>query len=229
VPGPSSRTAPLCGIAATAVTLGVAELLAGLLVRLSGGSGTPSPLLAVGGAFVDRTPTWLKNWAVETFGTADKVALGVGIGVTLIVLGALIGWLGARSRNLALAIFVVVGLVGVVAVASRPSTTAIHLIPTALGLWAGAWALLTLLARAVTAPDPDRVPSVEGEPSRRGVLGAAVGLGALGALGILAGQTLARTGRAARDVIATLGLPSPTRTVAVPPSAVSDIAGHTRF
>src|SRR5690606_2759560 len=84
VPGPSSRTAPLCGIAATAVTLGVAELLAGLLVRLSGGSGTPSPLLAVGGAFVDRTPTWLKNWAVETFGTADKVALGVGIGVTLI-------------------------------------------------------------------------------------------------------------------------------------------------
>ena len=77
------RAAALCGIAATAVTLGVAELLAGALVRLTGGSGTPSPLLAVGGAFVDRTPAWLKDWAVETFGTADKVALGVGIGLVM--------------------------------------------------------------------------------------------------------------------------------------------------
>src|SRR5690606_6651600 len=198
VPGPSSRTAPLCGIAATAVTLGVAELLAGLLVRLSGGSGTPSPLLAVGGAFVDRTPAWLKDWAVETFGTADKVALAVGIGVTLLVLGALIGWLGARSRNLALALFVLVGVVGVGAVASRPSGSLIDLLPTVLGVLAGVWVLSALLTRLVeTTPDP-RIPGGDrgelsgdrGEPSRRGVLGAAVGIGAVGALAIVAGQAL---------------------------------------
>lgn len=237
VPGRSAPTAALCGIAATAVTLGIAELLAGLLVRLSGGSGTPSPLLAVGGAFVDRTPAWLKDWAVETFGTADKVALAVGIGVTLLVLGALIGWLGARSRNLALALFVLVGVVGVAAVASRPSGGMIDLLPTVLGIFAGVWVLSALLTRLVeTTPDP-RIPGGDrgelsgdrGEPSRRGVLGAAVGIGAVGALAIVAGQALARTGRATRDVIAALGLPIPTRTVAVPPGAVSDLPGHTSF
>lgn len=253
VPDPSSstasrtrpaghRVAALCGIAATAVTLGVAELLAGLLVRLTGGSGTPSPLLAVGGAFIDRTPGWLKDWAVETFGTADKVALAVGIGVTLLALGALIGWLGARSRSLALALFILVGLVGLVAVASRPSGGIIDLLPTLLGLFAGAWALLTLLTRlAMAAPEPShdgaahvatarpRIPGGDGEPSRRGVLNAAAGIGALGALAIVAGQTLARTGRAARDVIATLGLPTPTRTVTVSPGALSSLPGHTPY
>lgn len=48
--------AALVGVAAGAATLGVAELGAGVAVRLLGATGTPSPLLAVAGAFVDRTP-----------------------------------------------------------------------------------------------------------------------------------------------------------------------------
>ncbi|MGN6635449.1 MAG: hypothetical protein ACTHJ6_08305 [Oryzihumus sp.] len=55
----------LAGVIAGAVTLGVAELVAGLMVRAGLSSGTPSPVVAVGGAFVDRTPPWLKNVAVS--------------------------------------------------------------------------------------------------------------------------------------------------------------------
>lgn len=232
---PDARpAAALVGVVATAVTLGVAELLAGLLTRFSGGSGTPSPLLAVGGAFVDRTPAWLKDWAVATFGTADKVVLGVGMGLTLLVVGALVGWLGARRRTPALVVFVLVGAVGLVAVASRPASGAVDLLPTLLGLLAGLWVLRSLLDR-LTATGPRTTDPREGVPvpvtvaTRRGLLLGAAGLGTLGALGIVAGQAIARTGRAARDAVAALGLPVPTRTVAVPPEAVSQLPGHTPF
>jgi len=251
-PGPATRSprasaAALCGIAATAVTLGVAELLAGLLLRLSGGSGTPSPLLAVGGAFVDRTPPWLKDWAVETFGTADKIALGVGMGVTLVALGALVGWLTARSRPLGLGLFAVVGLIALVAVASRPSTSVLDLLPTLVGLFVGARVLLSLLSRTEVGSEPapgtepsvaeagrteepeQRIPDRPGEPTRRGVLGAAAGAGVLGALAIAAGQALARTGRVGRDLIALLGLPTPARSVIVPAEAMSDVPGHSAY
>jgi DMSO/TMAO reductase YedYZ molybdopterin-dependent catalytic subunit len=236
---PRPGSAALCGVAATAVTLGVGELLAGLLLRLTGTSGTPSPLLAVGGAFVDRTPAWLKDWAVATFGTADKVALGVGIGATLLVVGALVGWLGARSRTAALAVFVLVGLVGLAAVASRPATSLVDVLPTLLGLLAGTWVLRSLLARLEeegrTGHDGGRpaehgVPAEQAEqPSRRSVLAVAGVAAGLGALGVVAGQALARTGRAARDLVTALGLPVPTRTVTVPPAALSQVPGHTPF
>ena len=225
------KVAMLSGVAAAAVGLGVAELAAGLFVRLTPSAGTPSPLLAVGGAFVDLTPPWLKDWAVATFGTADKLALGVGIGLTLIVAAALVGRLGVNSRALALTLFVLVGLAGLAAVASRPGSNALDLLPTVLGLAAGLWVLRSLLAR-LDRPDAKAVdtPTPSGPlPSRRGVLRAAAGLGALGAVAILAGQTLLRTGRAVGDAVANLVLPKPVRTVTVPTDALATVDGQTPY
>lgn len=225
------KVAMLSGVAAAAVGLGVAELAAGLLVRVTSTAGTPSPLLAVGGAFVDLTPAWLKDWAVATFGTADKLALGVGIGLTLIVAAALVGRLGVNSRALALTLFVLVGLAGLAAVASRPGSNALDLLPTVLGLAAGLWVLRSLLAR-LDRPDAKAVdtPTPSGPlPSRRGVLRAAAGLGALGAVAILAGQTLLRTGRAVGDAVANLVLPKPVRTVTVPTDALATVDGQTPY
>ena len=82
---PAARGA-IVGLAAGAVTVGVAELLAGFAQRATWSSGTPSPIDAVGGAFVDRTPPWLKDFAVATFGTHDKAVLYAGIAVTLLEL-----------------------------------------------------------------------------------------------------------------------------------------------
>ena len=214
------------------------------MLRTLGGQGTPSPLLAVGGAFVDRTPPALKDWAIATFGTADKLALGVGIGVVLVLLAALVGRLGLVSRAAGVALLGLLGLVALWAVLSRPSSVPSDLVPTLVGLAVGGavlWALLGRLRAAPVAgpgaqaerarhthPDAVRAP-VTTQPGRRAVLGAAAGLGVLGLLGVVAGQALARTGRAARDAVAALGLPTPTRTARVPADAVSDVAGHTPF
>ena len=54
---PTVRAA-VSGVLAGALTLGVATLLAGALSRISVSAGQPSPVIAVGGAFVDRTPLW---------------------------------------------------------------------------------------------------------------------------------------------------------------------------
>ena len=76
------------GVLAGAVAIGVATLLAGVLAWLGLAGGTPSPIPAVGGAFVDRTPSWLKDFAVAAFGTNDKLALFVGMGVVLVAVFA---------------------------------------------------------------------------------------------------------------------------------------------
>ena len=61
--------AALAGLLAAALALGVGDLFAGLFRDVQ------SPRDAVGAEFIDRTPIWLKNFAIEQFGTNDKVAL----------------------------------------------------------------------------------------------------------------------------------------------------------
>ncbi|WP_083190527.1 molybdopterin-dependent oxidoreductase [Serinicoccus hydrothermalis] len=227
--------AALAGVAAGAVTLGLAEVLAAVWTRWLGSAGTASPLLAVGGAFVDRTPPWLKDFAVETFGTADKLALGVGMAITLTVLCALIGLLALRRRGLGLGLFGVVGLVGLLAVISRPATGVLDLIPTAIGVVVGARVLGWLMDRVIAArpdgADRERHPAAApaSGSSRRSVLLLGGGLTGLGVLGVAAGQALSTVGRAAQRTVEALGLPTPTRTVEVPEGATSDIAGQTPY
>ena len=102
------------GIVAGALTLGVATLLAGVMTRTGLSTGTPSPVIAVGGTFVDHTPPWLKDFAVSSFGTHDKLALFVGMALVLAALCAVIGVLGAGRHTAGLGVCVVVGAMVVV-------------------------------------------------------------------------------------------------------------------
>ncbi|HEX8496893.1 MAG TPA: hypothetical protein VF661_06835, partial [Actinomycetales bacterium] len=90
--------AAVVGLLAAAVTIGVAELGATLLELSGRAGGTPSPVVAVGEAFIDRTPPWLKDFAVAAFGTNDKLVLLLGIGVVLALAAAGAGVLAARRR-----------------------------------------------------------------------------------------------------------------------------------
>jgi hypothetical protein len=61
-----------------AALFGVLSMIAGLAVgHLVGGLISPmsSPFLAVGATAIDLTPMWLKDFAVGTFGSYDKVVL----------------------------------------------------------------------------------------------------------------------------------------------------------
>src|SRR5450759_4508785 len=132
------------GVEAGVFTVGVATLLAALMTSQGLAGGTPSPLLAVGGAFVDRTPPWLKDFAIATFGTHDKVALIVGMALFLIAVCAVIGIVGARRPTAGMVAFGVVGAIGMLAVATRPHSATLDLLPTIIGTAAGLWALSTL-------------------------------------------------------------------------------------
>jgi hypothetical protein len=117
------------GVVAGVFTVGVATLLAALMTSAGLAGGTPSPVVAVGGAFVDRTPSWLKNFAIATFGTLDKAALFVGMALVLIAVCAVIGIVGARRPTAALVAFALLGAVGMLAVATRPSANGLDLGP----------------------------------------------------------------------------------------------------
>ena len=56
------------------VALGVAELVAGLEPTWR------SPVLDVGDRVIDAAPPFVKEFAINTFGTNDKPALLIGIG-----------------------------------------------------------------------------------------------------------------------------------------------------
>ncbi|MCE0485513.1 molybdopterin-dependent oxidoreductase [Ornithinimicrobium sediminis] len=228
----SRLAAPLSGVAAGAVTLGVAELTAAFLTRVVGTEGTPSPVLAVGEAFVDLTPAWLKDLAVAAFGTSDKAALFVGMGLTLTVLCALLGELAQRRPTPGLVAFAVVGGVGTAAVLSRPGAGIVDALPTLVGTLAGLSVLAWLTARAggearehgagPTAPAGPTTPA--GTTRRRSVVALGGGLTVVGLLGLAAGRVLTQAQAAVEVAREDVGrrlarVPRLTRRVEVPAGA----------
>ncbi|WP_139721778.1 molybdopterin-dependent oxidoreductase [Serinicoccus chungangensis] len=86
--------------AASGLLAGGAGVLAGEgLARLLDVTG---PVVAVGNRAVDLTPRPLKEWAISTFGAADKAVLLAGVLVTLVVLLLVLGWVGVRHRAVGL-------------------------------------------------------------------------------------------------------------------------------
>lgn len=142
----------LAGVAATALALGVGELVAAAT------GGPSAPLVAVGGVAVDAAPTPVKEFAVTLFYTYDKLALQAGIVLVLAVFAAFIGALAMRRLAYGLAGVAVFGMIGVLASATRASATWAYPLPTVVGALAAA-GLLVLLRRtlprraAVSAPD----------------------------------------------------------------------------
>ena len=99
------RTAPrpwrdaVAGIAATAVALGVSELLAGVL------PGATSLVASIGQVIIDNQPAGAKDVVVSLFGTNDKLAFELFIVAVAIVIGAGLGVLARRHYAIAGAIF----------------------------------------------------------------------------------------------------------------------------
>jgi DMSO/TMAO reductase YedYZ molybdopterin-dependent catalytic subunit len=217
------RTWPaFAGLVAGALTLGVATLLAGVMTSIGLAAGTPSPVLAVGGAFVDLTPAWLKDFAISTFGTHDKLALFVGMALFLTALCAAVGIVGARRHTAGLVAFVVVGAVGALAVVTRPHSGSLDILPTMVGTVAGLWALSALWQRGANR-------SVAATVDRRGFLLLGAGLAAAAATAAAFGQSLGqRAAQAARSRAAVI-LPKAAKPVVVPAGAQLDVRGITPY
>ncbi|MBO4273287.1 oxidoreductase, partial [Microbispora triticiradicis] len=149
--GVPAWAAVLTGLVAAGVALGAAQLVAGLVDPAA------APVVAVGGAVIDATPAGLKEWAIRTFGSADKPVLLTGIVAVLALVAAGLGLLARRRTAYGLAGLAVFGLVGAVAALSRPDAGAAHVLPSLAGAAAGAYALSRLWRRATRSGEDDYV------------------------------------------------------------------------
>ncbi len=134
-PGMKPRTqnlwAAAIGVLAALATLAVAELVAAFMVSVG------SPLLAVGAFVIDIVPPWFKDLAIALFGTGDKVALLVGLGILVSLLAVGIGILEYRRAPWGIVGLVIVGVIATAAVLTRAGAAINDALPTFLGVVAG--------------------------------------------------------------------------------------------
>ncbi|MCW2513649.1 MAG: sulfite oxidase-like oxidoreductase [Mycobacterium sp.] len=197
------RPSGLTGLAAAAVALGVAQLSA-----VPFGPHADSRT-AIGSAVIDLTPGPVKEWAIQLFGTSDKLFLTVVVLVGIGVIAALTAQYETRRRPVGSIAIVVAGVIGCAAVLSRAGATPVDVVPTLLGTACGVLVLRMLVAgRFAGAPDQGRRHSLV----TLGFLGAGVAAG-------VAGAVLSRlTSSVAQDRNAFAVPTAPTAAPAVPPA-----------
>ena len=135
----------IAGLLAAATALGVGQLVAGL----TGANG--SPVVAVGQLQIDFTPPWLKNFAINEFGSDDKLVLVSGILVVLGIFAAVIGVEATRRLWYGMAGLLVFAAIGLTAAATRPTASVASLLPT-LAATAAAAIVLRVLIERIGAP-----------------------------------------------------------------------------
>jgi DMSO/TMAO reductase YedYZ molybdopterin-dependent catalytic subunit len=131
----------------------LAALAAGHLVAAFVGL-SASPYLAVGNAAIDLTPSWLKDFAVSTFGTNDKLVLLTGMAVVLAGIGVAAGLASRTSPTPGTVVAVLLGVVGVAAVLTRPDVGQLSLLAPLASLAAGVYVFRFL--HRDTEPDETR-------------------------------------------------------------------------
>jgi DMSO/TMAO reductase YedYZ molybdopterin-dependent catalytic subunit len=238
------------GVLSTVSGLALAHLVAGL------NRNAASPVTAVGGEFIDIVPMWLKDLAIDWFGTNDKIALKAGIYSVLLLVGAVIGIMVVRdNRAGAYSATVLIGFIGAWAVLMRPDPTMVELLPTIVGTGvslAVLWWLAPSRHHVVTAARSEGDNHSVGDDSVRdesGVDGFATAgsvhdaavMGVplerrsfLASAGAIAGVSLLAAGLGERlgrrfdvgDEIASLTLPEPADTL--PPATDATLPGASR-
>ncbi len=215
--------AALAGLVAGGFTLAVAEVLAAVV------SPSSAPVLAVGSAFIDLTPRPLKDFAIENFGTADKLVLLLGMAVVIALLAAAAGVLALRNRWIGRALVALLGAVAVVAAVTRAGAGPLDALPSALGAAAGIFTLDKLLDRlqAFRAHDAPAGSSGAGRRSFLVATGVTAGVAVVAGLGA---RVLGRSARQVSEARADLSLPAPAAAAPVPPEAVDvTVEGVTPF
>jgi hypothetical protein len=147
-------TGAVMGLISAGLAIGVATFVAAFFRP------NASPVIAVGEAFIDRTPQWLKEFAIQKFGEHDKDMLLLGMYVTIAFLAMTIGVLARRRISIGVVGVALFGAFGAFVAYTRPASKASDVIPSLIGGVFGAIALL-LLANA-SEPVPERVQRSHG-------------------------------------------------------------------
>ncbi len=129
--GMKPAKAALTGLLALATALAAGHLVAAVVGPAA------SPFLAVGNAAIDLTPSWLKDFAVTTFGTNDKLVLLTGMALVLTAMAAAAGLASRNNPTPGTAVIVVIGIAGIAAVITRPDVGQLSVLAPIASLAAG--------------------------------------------------------------------------------------------
>ncbi|GAB3887479.1 molybdopterin-dependent oxidoreductase [Terrabacter terrigena] len=202
----------LCGVLAAVAGIAAGHLLAAFL------SPAASPVLAIGSTVIDLTPTPVKEWAIATFGTADKVVLQGSVLVGTLVLAAVAGLLARRRTPFAVGLIVLLtGLAGAAALL-RPAASPRDALPSVTAMVCGVVVLVLLGRLAARAegtpaegtpgpraagmrPRADDTSRTSPRPARRRFLGGAAGVAVLSVLAAAGGQLRAGAQKAKQIVL----------------------------
>jgi DMSO/TMAO reductase YedYZ molybdopterin-dependent catalytic subunit len=214
----TTRSAPLTvwaavsGVVAAVVVLAVAEVVAVFVGSES------SPLFAVGSFVIDLAPPGVKDLVISLFGTGDKVALLVLLGILVLALAALAGVLELRRPPVGTVLLVLVSGIAVLAVTTRSGASGFSALPTVLGMVAGVLVLRMLRTRLRTwQQDAERSPANPAPMSTQIGLDRRRFLVAAGAFGV--GSAFA--GLIARSMNAAAGAVSAARDAILLPAATT--------
>jgi DMSO/TMAO reductase YedYZ molybdopterin-dependent catalytic subunit len=146
-PAPEKRM--LAGIAAASVALGVTQLLAVAFGPQA------DARTAIGATIIDLSPGPVKEWTIQTFGTADKLFLTVVVlGVIALIAAVTARW-ETRRVPVGSAAIGLAGILGCAAVLSREGATIADIVPTVAGTLCGVVVLRLLTSgRFTDAPEP---------------------------------------------------------------------------
>ena len=223
---PTSRglAGAAAGLLAGAAAVAVSEAVAALL------EGVTSPLLAVANRAVDEAPRPVKEWAVGTFGAADKAVLIGGVVVTVAVLALVAGVVGVRRPRVAVGAFLALSAVASAAALTDRSATAgpaLRLLPAVALVLVGTTSLVLLL-RPPRAPAPVPGDDLPAAFDRRAFLRAAAAVGVVAGAGGLVSRQYG--GAAAAASRADVAVPRPAVTAPpVPTGTVLDVPGITPY
>jgi DMSO/TMAO reductase YedYZ molybdopterin-dependent catalytic subunit len=196
-------------------------------------TGVTGPYLAVGNRAIDWTPRPLKEFAISTFGDADKIVLIGGIGATLALIALVTGAIGVTRPRLAYAVFALLSLVAAAAVLTDRSANAsslLRLLPVAVlaVVSLGALALLLSALRARNAEGSAATDATGARVDRRRFLVTAAAAAGVAVVGGVVARTYG--GLAAAAARAGITLPRPASPAPpVPAGVVVGVDGVTRY
>jgi DMSO/TMAO reductase YedYZ molybdopterin-dependent catalytic subunit len=214
--------AALAGLVSAGVALGAGELIAGI------DDGLASPVEAVATEVIGRVPRSVERFAIETFGSNDKLALVVGILAFSAASGIVLGVVSRRRPRVGALGLAAFAAMGVPASAAGPRASVMAGLPSVVAGLVGVLCLRSLVSRApsgggrslragdgVAAPTATAAPAAVtpmrgGVPSRRAFLGMTAAVAAAGAFAAAGGRAL-RGRFSAAESRAAVVLPPATR------------------
>ena len=176
------------GISAVAAGAGVGHLVASFIAPEA------SPILAIGSAIIDATPTPLKEFAVRWLGTADKPGLVAGVALGAFSFGAVAGVL--QRRGLGIWLILVLAATCAWAAPTRAAAGTYAIVPSLVAGLTG-MGVLTWLTDRVDGRERLRPPTTAAVAiDRRATIGSAIAVaGGLvtGGAGVLRNGTAVST------------------------------------